>query len=164
MVMNRFLPATQENNLAYNPGVNASELLSNQLSNWLSQISSDVDIGVNYRPGSRGVDDNEVEVALSTQLMNDRLSINGSVGTNAEAQNTTAYMGDLDVDYKLTRNGKWRARTFIRTTDDQIVTSSTYIAGVGMLYMEEFNTLPDLLSAKKKKQKSDDGKLEEEEE
>jgi hypothetical protein len=32
-------------------GVTASELLSNQLSNWLSQISNDFDIGVNYRPG-----------------------------------------------------------------------------------------------------------------
>ncbi len=42
-------------------GVTASELLSNQLSNWLSQISNDFDIGVNYRPGDE-ISSDQVEV------------------------------------------------------------------------------------------------------
>ncbi len=34
-------------------GTTASELVSNQLSNWLSQISNNVDVGFNYRPGKQ---------------------------------------------------------------------------------------------------------------
>lgn len=165
MVLNRFLPNRQDlpgGNIA---GVNASELLSNQLSNWLSQISNDVDVGVNYRPGTGGTkDDNEVEVALSTQLLNDRLTINGSVGTNAQAQNSSSYMGDIDIDYKLTRNGKWRARTFFRTNDDQITTSSKYTTGVGMFYMEEFNNLGDLFGKNREEKDSGEATRKEDEE
>jgi len=48
-------------------GASSINVLSNQLSNWLSQISKDFDIGINYRP-SGAYTEQEVEVALSTQL------------------------------------------------------------------------------------------------
>jgi hypothetical protein len=38
-------------NVANAASSNTSEMLSNQLSNMLSKISNDFDIGVNYRPG-----------------------------------------------------------------------------------------------------------------
>lgn len=42
----------EERNAGYQMGVTtASELLSNQLSRWLSQISNNFDIGFSYRPG-----------------------------------------------------------------------------------------------------------------
>ncbi|MGD2034019.1 MAG: translocation/assembly module TamB domain-containing protein, partial [Bacteroidales bacterium] len=165
MVLNRFMPDQQfggqeepasTSNIA---GVNASELLSNQLSNWLSQISNDFDIGVNYRPGSE-ITDREVEVALSTQLLNDRLSINGSVDmkTNAAAENTNKIVGDFDVDYKINKKGKVRLRAYNRSNDDLLTDYSPYTQGVGVFYMEEFNSFGDLmkrywatLTGKKKK-------------
>ena len=67
-------------------GVTASELLSNQLSNWLSQISDDFDIGVNYRPGDQITSD-EVEVALSTQLLDERIIISGNVDMGGQEMN-----------------------------------------------------------------------------
>ncbi len=60
-------------------GFNTFSLVTNQLNNWLSQISNNFDIGVNYRPGDQ-MSANEVEVALSTQLFNNRVSIDGNVG------------------------------------------------------------------------------------
>ncbi len=125
---------------------NASELLSNQLSNWLSQISNEFDIGVNYRPGSE-ITDREVEVALSTQLLNDRLSIDGSVDmkTNAEAQNTNKIVGDFDVDYKINKKGKVRVRAFNRSNDNLLTDYSPYTQGVGIFYMEEFNSFGALM-------------------
>ena len=60
-------------------GANASEMLSNQLSNWLSQLATNIDVGVNYTPGST-LSNEELDLALSTQLLNDKLSIDGNVG------------------------------------------------------------------------------------
>ncbi|MBN1597691.1 MAG: translocation/assembly module TamB [Bacteroidales bacterium] len=142
--------------------VNASELLSNQLSNWLSQISNDFDIGVNYRPGSGTTTENEVEIALSTQVLNDRVSINGSVDmtTNAEASNASKFAGDFDVDYKINKSGKVRIRAFRRTNDDILNNNSPVTSGLGVFYREDFNTFGELmnkywavLSGKKKKKK-----------
>jgi len=48
-------------NLANSTASTASELISNQLSNWLSQISNQVNIGVNYRPGNQ-IEKDELEL------------------------------------------------------------------------------------------------------
>ncbi|QQS50695.1 MAG: translocation/assembly module TamB [Bacteroidota bacterium] len=158
LVLNRFMYAGNEpdaekgnSNIA---GVNASEFLTNQLSNWLSQISDEFDFGVNYRPGSE-LSPQELELALSTQLLNDRLTINGSVDmkTNAEAEDATNILGNLDVDYKITPNGKFRARAYNRA-NDEIVTYSPYTQGIGVFYTEEFDSLNDLAGKNRKNKKS----------
>jgi len=60
-----------------------------------------VDVGVNYR-SNREMKSDEVQVALSTQLFNDRLTINGSVdvATNAAATESDNIVGEFDIDYK----------------------------------------------------------------
>lgn len=56
-------------------------MLSNQLSNWLSALSTNIDIAVNYQPGS-AMSNEQLDLALSKQLFNDRLTIDGNVGVN----------------------------------------------------------------------------------
>lgn len=147
LVLSRFLASNQESGGLQSSGiaeVNASELLSNQLSNWLSQISDELDIGVNYRPGTE-LSSQELEVALSTQLLNDRLSINGSIDmkTNAEAEQARN-IPNLDLDYKITRNGKIRARAYNRATDNEIAVGSYYTQGIGVFYTEEFDSFKEI--------------------
>jgi hypothetical protein len=140
---------------------NTSELLSNQLSNMLSKISNDFDIGVNYRPGDE-ISKEELGVALSTQLFDDRLSIDGNLGVNNNNQNTNNIVGDVNVDYKITDDGKFRIKAFNKANDNNLIyTSGPYTQGVGVLYREEFDTigqlyqryLGNLKSRKKNKQK-----------
>jgi hypothetical protein len=123
----------------------SSELLSNQLSNMLSKISKDFDLGVKYRAGDK-VSDEELQLALSTQLFNNRLSIDGNFGVSSRvAQNTNTLVGDVNVDYKLTDDGKMRVKAFNRTNDNAIINlSSPYTQGVGVFYREEFNTIGEL--------------------
>ena len=59
--------------------VTTTEMLSNQLSNWLSQISNDFDVGFLYTPGNKDINSQELQVALSTQLLNDKVTINGNL-------------------------------------------------------------------------------------
>jgi hypothetical protein len=131
-------------------GVTTSELLSNQLSNWLSQISNDFDIGVNYRPGDEITDD-QVEVALSTQILDDRVSIhtNLDVGgtqttTTTEGTNTSNIAGEFDVNVKLTDDGKFSIKAYNHSNDDLLYKTSQYTQGVGFVYREDFNTFGEI--------------------
>ena len=133
---------------AQNPnlfGTTASELLSNQLSNWLSQISSNLDIGLNYRPGSQ-ITNNEIELALSTQMFNDRVTINGNIGNNnnPNSSNNSQLVGDFDINVKLTPNGKLRFKAYNRSNNNLIYETSPYTQGVGFSFTEEYNTIEDL--------------------
>ena len=127
---------------------NASELLSNQLSHWLSQISNDFDIGVNYRPGDE-ISNDELAVALSTQLFNDRVSVNVNgnlgMGDNSQNKNASNIAGDFDIDYKITKNGKFRIKYYARSNDNQIYDDSKYKQGIGVYYRENFDTFKELL-------------------
>jgi len=125
-------------------GVNSSELLSNQLSNWLSQISNEVDIGVNYRPGDQ-ISSDEVEVALSTQLLNDRVSLNGNVGVGKHQNTSSNIVGGFDMDVKINKSGKLRVKAYTRANDNIMYDSSPYIQGVGIFYKEDFDTVGELL-------------------
>ncbi|KPK87185.1 MAG: hypothetical protein AMS27_03225 [Bacteroides sp. SM23_62_1] len=150
-------------------GATTSELLSNQLSNWLSQISDAYDIGVNYRPGDEITTD-QLEVALSTQLLDDRVTIHTNIDVGGmqatpttEGTNTKNVSGEFDVNVKLTNDGKLSLKAYNHFNDDQLYYTSQYTQGVGFVYREDFNTFGELVkrywrtlfsSAKKKKDKN----------
>lgn len=128
-------------------GANTQELLSNQLSNWLSQISNDFDVDVNYRGGGEDAE-KQLGIALSADLLNDKLNINGSVEarTNAELENTSEIVGDVDIDYKITKSGNIRARVYNRASEqhESLEENSLYTQGIGVFYAEEFDSLGEL--------------------
>ena len=87
MVLSSFSYA---NSSLYSIGAsNYYNVLSNSLSSWLSQISKDFDIGVRYTPEDNMTAE-ELEVALSTQLFDDRLTIEGNVGMYNGLRNEVA--------------------------------------------------------------------------
>ncbi|MBE0640407.1 MAG: translocation/assembly module TamB domain-containing protein, partial [Bacteroidales bacterium] len=67
LVLNSFISEEGTGSLASGVSASSFELLSMQLSNWLSQISQDFDIGVHYRPGDQMTNE-ELELALTTQV------------------------------------------------------------------------------------------------
>jgi len=156
LVMNSFYT---DNSMANKPNTTSAgtsamaatttEMVSNQLSNWLSQISNDFDVGFNYRPGY-GVNSQEVQVALSTQLLNDRVLINGNFGTG-DAANYYGYpiTGDFDVEYKITE--KIRFKVFNRFNNNIYTGRGVpYTQGLGLFYKQDFNKFSDLFRKKEK--------------
>ena len=86
---------------------NSSEMLSNRLSSALKGLSDFVDIGVNYNPGSQ-TSSEQMELTMSKQMLNNRLSIDGSFGVNNnQVQNTSQIIGDVSVEYKLNESGTY---------------------------------------------------------
>ena len=159
LVLNSFSfnSANDNGNIANSVGGSSLQIVANQLSNWLSQISKDVDIGINYRPGG-DLTNEEVEVALSTQLFDERVTIDGNFGyqnvQNNPTSNTSSIVGDINVEVKITKDGRLRLKAFNRTnTVDLMDNTSPYTQGVGIFYRKEFNTIKDLFTTKKKKEK-----------
>ncbi len=132
-------------------------VISNQLSSWLSQISKDFDVGLNYKPGDK-LTSNELEVALSTQLFNDRVIIDGNfgvIGNTTSSQAASNIVGDVDIAVKITDDGRWRVKAYNRSNanSSNFVTEydnySAYTQGVGILYRKEFDNLKELFQRKK---------------
>jgi hypothetical protein len=131
--------------------VTTTEMLSNQLSNWLSQIYNDFDIGFVYRPGNRDINSQELQVALSTQLLNDKVVVNGNFdfrGPNNSYGNPIT--GDFDVEYKITE--KIRFKVFNRFNNPYTGRGAPYTQGLGLFYKQDFNKL---FSFPRKKEQSE---------
>ena len=155
LIMNRFRPLPGLESSVSSGAVlstNGIEMLTNQLSNWLSKLSDDFDIGVNYTQGNKGTSD-EVEVALSTQLFNNRISINTNVGvggvnetTQAEQNSATKIVGDVEIEGKLNKKGSLKAKVFNRSNQrSEFANDQTlYTQGIGILYRKNFNTFGEL--------------------
>lgn len=149
LVINRFYSPEQQNTAdqGQSRGVNntalvtTTEMLSNQLNHWLSQITSDVDVGISYRPGDE-ITSREMEVALSTQFFNDRLTLNGNFGYSEYPTETKTnnLIGDFDMNLKLNPSGTLRAHAYTKTNNDILnSTTSPTKQGVGLTFRQEFD-------------------------
>ena len=101
---------------------NTYQMLTNQVSNWLNSGVNFIDINVNY-VGSEdpGVTNDEFEVGVSKKLMNDRLTINGEfdvpVGADQAQSQQQSLVGDVELVYDITPDGRFKARMFNQTND-----------------------------------------------
>lgn len=158
MVLNQFVPQSGGSqgvarlDAGAGAGASASELLSNQVSNWLSQLSKNVNIGFNYRAKDT-YSNEEIQLMFSKSLFNDRLLVEGNVGYTgnqaaaAAAGNNSNLVGDFYAEYKLTQDGRFRLKGFNRNNLDNILNySAPYTQGFGVFFRQEFNDLPDLLT------------------
>ncbi len=146
LTIGNFNFSVEQGNIASTIGASSIDIISSQVSNWLSQLSQDLDIGVNYRPGDK-VSREELELALSTQLFNDRVLIDGNflVG-NTSNRNASNVVGDVNIEFLLTSDGRLRVRAFNKYNDLDITRrEAPYTQGVGLFYRREFNDLNDLL-------------------
>lgn len=154
LVLGRFMPPSSGNNrstASYGaPGMNNGyELLSNQLSNWLSSVSNEFDVGVSYRPGDEAAQE-ELDVSLSTEILNDRLVLDGNIGyvsdnQTVENDQATSFIGEFMVEYKLKRDGRLRLRGFNRSNNNDLIQlNSPYTQGVGLFYREEFDNFSEV--------------------
>jgi hypothetical protein len=153
LVLNKFLPPESARSETAGSSVvtsTGSEFVSSQLSNWFSQISQDVDIGVNYRPGDN-ITSEEWAVALSTQLFNDRLLLSGNVGvqsaSNSSSVDNTAssIIGDFTLEYMITQDGRLRLKVFNENNDNDFLNydQSNNTQGIGLIFQKEFDGLFD---------------------
>ena len=147
LVTNSFLPNDQSG--VFNSSEllmsNMMEVMSGQLSNILQRLQIPLDLGLKYASGEGGTD--LFDVAVSTRLFNDRVSVNGIIGNRQYSSDgsTQDVVGDLDVEMKLDKAGAVRLSLFSHSADKY----SNYLDysqrnGVGIGYQREFNSFRGL--------------------
>jgi hypothetical protein len=158
LVLNKFYtPDYSRNDYRSNEfSVMASSALSAQLSNILSSLTDKVQIGTNIRSRQDGVKDTEVEMLLSSQLLNNRLLFNGNFGYKDNSIMTNAFVGEFDLEYKLSRSGEISLKAYNHANDlYRYNTKSLTRQGVGVMFRKDFSTLSDILVRRKKEDDTD---------
>lgn len=143
LALNSFTPASNVFS-GSSGGINEWDILANQAAAFLNRFTGDYELSLSYQQGNQqtgtavGGNDEELEVGVSKDFFNERLSVNSSVGVplNNNSQNSLA--GDFEVEYNLTRDGRLRARAFNRAVESSFNVSlgqqQLYQQGLGISY------------------------------
>jgi hypothetical protein len=149
-----------------------SELLSNQLSYWMSQVDQNLVIDVDLNVMDQEAF-NTFQLRFSYTFFNGRLRVSGdgtynSTNNNANAQaSPSSLAGDWTVDYMLTADGKLRIKMYSRTNINQNLASvnnqNTITTGLSLIHTQSFDELSELFRrGRKQKKKQESASLNEE--
>lgn len=168
IVLRKFSPPESFNTSGSLAG-SVSELFSNQLSYWMSQVDENLEIDVDLGNMDQEAF-NAFQVRLSYSFLNGRLRVTrdgtfGNQGTNTSATSTgntgsniSSAIGDWTVDYLLTPDGKFKVKMYSRTNVNPVSTNvnsqNAITTGVSLLYTQSFNELKDLLKSSRNKNKN----------
>lgn len=145
----------------------ASSTISSRLGSMLGQLSDNWSIAPAIRSSRRDFSDVEVDVALSSHLLNNRLLFNGNLGYRDNSLNNNSFIGDFDIRYLLNRSGSIQLKAYNRYNDQNYYLKSALTTqGVGIVFKRDFDNIFSFLRPKKKKKeeeaKEDASEVEEE--
>ena len=147
LVTNNFLPDDQSgivnnSNILYS---NVADIMANQLNNILQRLEIPLDLGLKYQESGSGT--SIFDVALSTQLFNNRVSVNGNIGNRQHASTGSEdVVGDLDIEIKMDRSGQVRMNLFSHAADAYTnYLDDSQRNGIGVAYQKEFNSLKQFI-------------------
>lgn len=154
LALNRFYTPEYMGNTKNNNELTsiASSTISSQLSNILGKMSDNWSISPNFRTDRGDFSDMEVDLALSSQLLNNRLLFNGNFGYRDNTYNTrnSNFIGDFDIEYLLNSNGSLRLKAYNHFNDQNYyVRNALTTQGVGLVWKHDFERPFDFLRKKK---------------
>ena len=166
LALNRFIADNPFQSLAGGGGgvstlarSSVSKLLTEQLNNLTSDLIQGVDLnfGVNssedYSTGSLQ-QKTDLEVGLSKKLLNDRLTVTvGSSfaleGPQAPGEKSTNIAGNVNVEYALSADGRYRLRAYRRNQNDVIVQGQIIETGLGFTLVVDYNKFREIFQKKR---------------
>ena len=162
LLLGSFLPSENsgiinQSNLLFS---NVVDMMSGQINNILQRLDIPIDVGFGYQEARSG--QNIFDVAVSTQLFENRVIVGGTFGNRKYTAGgaTGDFAGDLDIQVKLDPEGKFRFNIFSHSADE----FTNYLDysqrnGVGVSYQKEYNTLGDffrsIFNSKKKREQEE---------
>lgn len=143
-----------------------SELLTNQLSYWLTQVDQNLEIDLDL--GAMDAEAfNTFQLRLSYSFLNGRLRVtrDGTFGNQTEQQQSVASIaGDWTLDYLLTPDGRFKVKMYSRSNFNAVSSSlggqTAVTTGVSLLHTQNFNEIKDLLKFARDKRRREVGQTE----
>jgi hypothetical protein len=134
-----------------------SKILSQQLNNLAGNLIKGVDLNFDveskddYSTGSQQETTN-LKVGASKKLFNERLSV--SVGSNVMLQgenqaNPSSLVGDISVEYKLTRDGRYRVRVYQRNDNSTVIEGQVVETGVAFALVMDYDNFREIFQRSK---------------
>ncbi|MDR1373201.1 MAG: translocation/assembly module TamB [Dysgonamonadaceae bacterium] len=140
------------NNMSY-----FTSTLSSQLSQMLGTLSDKFQVGAKYHQSyEQEQTSTEMELLLSSRLLDDRLLINGNFGyidrpyLHDENRSNIPLIGDFDLEYLLQKNGNIRLKFFNHYNYRYLSPRPEMTQGFGIQFRRDFNNVQDIFIRKKR--------------
>ena len=152
IVLGRFIP--QGGGSAASSGGGVGEAANDQINNSVSQLLTsqlsrlsedylggvEIDVGLeSNQAGGSGVAGRDVDVALSKQLFDDRLSVTVGGTTAAGQGSSSGFAGEFQVLYRITENGNLNLKAFQNSERNLLTNQIEDNAGVSLFHQNSFD-------------------------
>ncbi|MEM9388966.1 MAG: translocation/assembly module TamB domain-containing protein [Bacteroidota bacterium] len=158
IILKKFSPL-QSFNTGGSISSSVSELLSNQLSYWVTQVDENLEIDIDL--GALDSDAyNTFQLRLSYTFLEGRLRVTRDGGFTNQQNRTdiNSIAGDWTVEYLLTPDGKFKAKMYNRTNYNPVnlteETQNTTTTGFSLIHTQNFNEVKELFQRSRNKAKS----------
>lgn len=135
----------------------ASASITSQLNQLLSHVSNNFTMGTNFRSDKGDFTDMEMDLSLSTRLLDDRLLLNGNVGYRDPANhlgamgNKNSFIGDFDLEFLINQRGTIRAKAYSHYNErNYSINNALTTQGIGFILRKDFKDFYELFKRRKK--------------
>ncbi len=170
LAFNRFFPTTGSDGGSGGASIvarnNVNQLLSSELNGFSDKIFGDsgfelgfdLDSFTDYR-GNTAQDRTQLNINAKDQFFDDRLivSVGSSVDVNGSAQpgQDTPIIGNVSLEYLLTKNGRYRLKGYQKSEYTNIIDGQLIISGLAFIFDREFNKFSELFRPMKDEEETD---------
>lgn len=166
LALNRFIAENPFESLSggTSPEMLARQSVSRLLTQQLNKLASDLIRGVDVSFDLTSQDDystgtqetrTDLNIALSKRLLNDRLTITvGSdfalEGSRTQNHNGANIAGNVNIEYMLSRDGRYRFRAYRRKQSDLVIEGQIIETGLGFAMVVDFNSFREIFQSQEK--------------
>jgi len=160
LVLNKFFPASGSDGASGGTSALAKRSVSQALSGQLNALSSsvlgdsgleldfDFDSFTDYQSGT-AQDRTQMNVSARKRFLDERLiiQVGSQVDIEGKPQSTdreSSLIGNISVEYYLTKNGTYRLRGFRRNQFESLIDGQLVVTGVGIIFNRELNRFMEL--------------------
>ncbi len=115
---------------------NTTQVLASQFTNFVTQgLGADWDVNLAYSTNSAAAQ-REMEASIGKSFLDDRLSIQTEWGIPIGQSQPSIGLGDIEVRYQLSEDGRWSAKAYQRRNDQMMQTGvvGSQRQGVGLRF------------------------------
>lgn len=129
---------------------NTTQVLASQFTNFVTQgLGADWDVNLAYSTNTAAAQ-REMEASIGRSFLDDRLSIQTEWGIPIGQSQPAIGLGDVEVRYQLSEDGRWSAKAYQRRNDRNMQSGivGSQRQGVGIRWEQSGASWKDVLRAK----------------